>query len=193
MILRQLLDGPIRVMPYMRVDGKRVVPRLEFTLNLVAAFPPVVAGPLALAGQGARRRGRAAGDAQADAARRCVCRAAAGEACRLIVERRLEGKTYKAIAKELDLTKYHMENCARITRLMEEAGPAGALLPADGEARPCAAVVQQALAEGGRPQGWRQATEGVLTRGRVNVLVGQGWRLWAPPLLFSFSFRKVPW
>lgn len=41
---------------------------------------------------------------------------------RLIVERRLEGKTYKEIAKELDLTKYHMENCARITRLMEEAG-----------------------------------------------------------------------
>ncbi|MEX1077027.1 MAG: recombinase family protein [Pirellulales bacterium] len=33
-----------------------------------------------------------------------------------------EGKTYKEIAKECDLTKYHMENCARITRLMEEAG-----------------------------------------------------------------------
>jgi hypothetical protein len=41
---------------------------------------------------------------------------------RLIVTRRLEGKTYKEIAKECDLTKYHMENCARITRLMEEAG-----------------------------------------------------------------------
>ena len=27
-ILRQLLDGPIKVVPYMRVDGKRVVPRL---------------------------------------------------------------------------------------------------------------------------------------------------------------------
>lgn len=36
--------------------------------------------------------------------------------------RRLEGKTYKEIAKECDLTKYHMENCARITRLMEAAG-----------------------------------------------------------------------
>lgn len=41
---------------------------------------------------------------------------------RLIVERRLEGKTYREIAKELGLTKYHMENCDRITRLMEEAG-----------------------------------------------------------------------
>jgi hypothetical protein len=41
---------------------------------------------------------------------------------RLIVARRLEGKAYKEIAKECDLTKYHMENCARITRLMEDAG-----------------------------------------------------------------------
>lgn len=37
LILRQLLDGPIRVVPFMRIDGKRVVPRLEFALNLVAA------------------------------------------------------------------------------------------------------------------------------------------------------------
>jgi hypothetical protein len=41
---------------------------------------------------------------------------------RVIVERRLEGKTYKEIAKELDLTEYNMENCAAITRLMEAAG-----------------------------------------------------------------------
>jgi hypothetical protein len=27
MILRQLLDGPIRLVPFMRIDGKRVVPR----------------------------------------------------------------------------------------------------------------------------------------------------------------------
>lgn len=27
-ILRQLLEGPIRVIPFMRIDGKRVVPRL---------------------------------------------------------------------------------------------------------------------------------------------------------------------
>ena len=43
---RQLLDGPIRVILYMRIDGKRVVPRLEFAINLVAALPPAVAGPL---------------------------------------------------------------------------------------------------------------------------------------------------
>ena len=35
---------------------------------------------------------------------------------------RLEGKTYQEIAKELDLTKDHSLNCARITKLMEEAG-----------------------------------------------------------------------
>jgi len=32
------------------------------------------------------------------------------------------GKTSKEIAKELDLTEYHMENCARIVKLMEAAG-----------------------------------------------------------------------
>jgi DNA-directed RNA polymerase specialized sigma24 family protein len=41
---------------------------------------------------------------------------------RVTVERRLEGKTYKEIAKELDLTEYNVENCAAITRLMEAAG-----------------------------------------------------------------------
>ncbi len=41
---------------------------------------------------------------------------------RVIVERRLAGKTYKEIAQELDLTEYHMENCAAIVRLMEAAG-----------------------------------------------------------------------
>ena len=45
-MLRQLRDGPIRVIPFMRIDGKRVVPRLEFTINLVAALPPTVAAPL---------------------------------------------------------------------------------------------------------------------------------------------------
>jgi len=45
-ILRQLRDGPIRVIPLMRIDGKRVVPRLEFTINLVAALLPAVAEPL---------------------------------------------------------------------------------------------------------------------------------------------------
>ena len=46
MILRQLLDRPIRVAPFMRIDGKRVVPRLEFTIKLVAALPSAVAGLL---------------------------------------------------------------------------------------------------------------------------------------------------
>lgn len=41
---------------------------------------------------------------------------------RVIVERRLAGKTYEEIAKGLDQTKDHMQNFARIARLMEEAG-----------------------------------------------------------------------
>ena len=41
---------------------------------------------------------------------------------RVALQRRLAGKTYKEIAKELDLTKDHMRNCARIARPMEDAG-----------------------------------------------------------------------
>jgi hypothetical protein len=120
-ILRQLLDGPIRVIPYMRIDGKRVVPRLEFTINLVAALPPAVAAPLR----------QAAGDDVADEPVAMLNRTLMVDAfdepqlvkhARVIVEGRLEGKTYKEIAKELDLTDYNMENCAAITRLMEAAG-----------------------------------------------------------------------
>ena len=123
-ILRQLLVGPIRVIPYRRIDGKRVVPRLEFTINLVAALPPAVAGPL--------RQAATAEDAQPAAEpqsllERTLMVNAFDEPqlvkhARLIVARRLEGKTYKEIAKEVGLSKYHMENCAWITRLMEEAG-----------------------------------------------------------------------
>ena len=39
-----------------------------------------------------------------------------------IVERRRSGLTYKAIAEELGLTKYHMENCAKVCQMMEEQG-----------------------------------------------------------------------
>ena len=122
-ILRQLLNEPIRVIPYMRIDGKRVVPRLEFTLNLVGALPPAVARPLLLAKQG----GEAADAGPPAILERTLLVNAFAEPdlvrhARLIVARRLEGKMYKEIAKECDLTKYHMENFARITQLMEEAG-----------------------------------------------------------------------
>jgi len=126
-ILRQLLAGPIRVVPFMRIDGKRVVPRLEFTLNLVGALPPTVAEPL--------RRAEAAENGAAEASdgkppgmlERSLLVNAFHEPdlvrhARLIVERRLQGRLYKEIAAEVGLSKYHMENCARITRLMEEAG-----------------------------------------------------------------------
>ncbi|MFN9272629.1 MAG: recombinase family protein [Planctomycetia bacterium] len=123
-ILRQLLDGPIRVVPFMRIDGKRVVPRLEFTLNLVAALPPAVAAPLR---QAATAEGEPPAGEPAAMLRRTLMVNVFAEpqlvkhAC-VIVQRRLEGKTYKEIAKELDLTKDHIQNCARITKLMEEAG-----------------------------------------------------------------------
>jgi site-specific DNA recombinase len=123
-ILRQLLDGPIRVIPFMRIDGKRVVPRLEFTLNLVAALPKAVAGPLR---QAATAGGEPPAGEPAAMLRRTLMVNVFAEpqlvkhAC-VIVQRRLEGKTYKEIAKELDLTKDHIQNCARITKLMEEAG-----------------------------------------------------------------------
>jgi hypothetical protein len=41
---------------------------------------------------------------------------------RVIVERRLQGRKYKQIAKDLGLTECHMENCEKIVRLMEAAG-----------------------------------------------------------------------
>jgi DNA invertase Pin-like site-specific DNA recombinase len=123
-ILRQLLDGPIRVIPYMRIDGKRVVPRLEFTINLVAALPTAVAGPLRQAATAESKP--PAGESAAMLQRTLMVNAfdepqLVKHAC-VIVQRRLEGKTYKEIAKELDLTKDHIQNCARITKLMEEAG-----------------------------------------------------------------------
>ncbi|MFM8433716.1 MAG: recombinase family protein, partial [Planctomycetia bacterium] len=116
-ILRQLLDEPIRVVPFMRIDGKRVVPRFEFTINLVAALPPAVAASLR----------QAAGDEAATEPVAMLKRTLMVNTfdepqlvkhARVIVEGRLEGKTYK----EIDLTDYNMENCAAITRLMEAAG-----------------------------------------------------------------------
>jgi site-specific DNA recombinase len=118
-ILRQLLAGPIRVIPYMRIDGKRVVPRLEFALNLVAAFPPGVADALRRAEQG--------GCEQPAMLEKTLLVNVFHEPdlvrhARVIVERRLQGQTYKQIAKDLGLTEYHMENCAKIVKLMEAAG-----------------------------------------------------------------------
>jgi hypothetical protein len=118
-ILRQLLAGSIRVIPYMRIDGKRVVPRLEFTLNLVAAFPPGVADTLRRAEQG---DGEPPAILEKTLLVNVFHEPDLVRHAKLIVTRRLEGKTYKEIAKECGLTKFHMENCARITRLMEEAG-----------------------------------------------------------------------
>ena len=56
-----------------------------------------------------------------EGSRRKEPRLALKQSC-VIVQRRLEGKTYKEIGGELDLTKDHIQNCARITKLMEEAG-----------------------------------------------------------------------
>ena len=103
----------------MRIDGKRVVPRLEFTINLVAALPSAMAGPL-------RQAATAEGEPAAMPQRTLVVNAfdepQLVKHARVIVQQRLAGKTYKEIAKELDLTEYHMENCAKIVKLMEAAG-----------------------------------------------------------------------
>jgi site-specific DNA recombinase len=125
-ILRQLLVGPIRVVPFMRIDGKRVVPRLEFTINLVAALPPAVASPLRQAATAAGAEETKAGSPGTVLQRTLVVNAfdepQLVKHARVIVQQRMAGKTYKEIAKELDLTEYHMENCAAIVKLMEAAG-----------------------------------------------------------------------
>ena len=123
-ILRSLLDGPIRVVPFMRIDREKVVPRLEFTLKLAGALPPSMAG--ALHGDGAGTEAEAAG-AAATMLRRSFCLDVFFEPqlvrhATLILEQRRQGKTFKAIAKELDMTEYHMENAAGIVKLMEEQG-----------------------------------------------------------------------
>ncbi len=92
---------------------------MEFTINLVAALPSAVAGPL--------RQAAAAEDEPPDMLNRTLVVNAFAEPqlvkhARVIVEWRLVGKTYKEIARELDLSEYHMENCAAIVRLMEAAG-----------------------------------------------------------------------
>ena len=93
--------------------------RREFTINLVAALPSAVAGPL-------RQAAAVEGEPPVMLKRPLVVNAFAEpqlvKHARVIVERRLAGKTYKEIAQELDLTEYHMENCAAIVRLMEAAG-----------------------------------------------------------------------
>jgi hypothetical protein len=124
-ILRSLLDGPIRVVPFMRIDGKKVVPRLEFTLKLVGALPPVMAG--ALHGDGDASSEAEAAGAAATMLRRSFCLDVFFEPqlvrhATLILEQWRKGKTLKEIAKELNMTEYHMENAARIVKLMEEQG-----------------------------------------------------------------------
>ena len=160
-ILRQLLDGSIRVIPFMRIDGKRVVPRLEFTINLVAALPPTVAAPLR----------QAAGDEAATEPVAMLNRTLLVNVfdepqlvkhARVILGRRLEGKTYKETAKELDLTECNMETCVAITRLMDAAGlpePYRRLTEKPNH------VPQQALAAGGRTQRRRQEPPSVMTSG----------------------------
>jgi hypothetical protein len=118
--LTSRLADPERELAIVR-SRQRVVPRLEFTINLVAALPPAVVAPLR----------QAAGDDAEDEPVAMLKRTLMVNAfdepqlvkhARVIVEGRLEGKTYKKIAKELNLTEYNMENCTAITRLMEAAG-----------------------------------------------------------------------
>jgi hypothetical protein len=82
----------------MRIDGKRVVPRLEFTIDLVAALPSAVVGSL--------RQAAAAEDEPPEMLQRALEVNAFAEQqlvkhVRVTLKRRLAGKTYKEIAKEL--------------------------------------------------------------------------------------------
>lgn len=51
-ILRQLLDGPIRAVPHQQFGSNKVVLRAEFTIVLARALPPVVAESIAADGEG---------------------------------------------------------------------------------------------------------------------------------------------
>lgn len=85
----------------------------------MAAFPPAVAGPL-----GQVAKANAAAPAVRDRTLLIDVFHEPGlvRHARVIVERRLQGQTYKRIAKDLGLTEYHMQNCAEIVKLMEAAG-----------------------------------------------------------------------
>jgi len=117
-ILRQLLASPIRVMPYMRIDGKKVVPRVEIDLVLVSALPSGAAEPL--------QRTMATNGPPKILQRSLLVDVAYHP--RLVqhalttVERRRAGLSYAAIAKELGLSLYNMKDCVLLCRLMEEQG-----------------------------------------------------------------------
>jgi hypothetical protein len=124
-ILRSLLDGPIRVVPFMRIDGKKVVARLEFTLKLVGALPSVMAGALQGDAGGGGDAGLAATTGSVLTRSFFLDVAFQPQLVRhatLILEQRRQGKTQKATAKELGMSEYNMDNAARIVKLMEEQG-----------------------------------------------------------------------
>jgi site-specific DNA recombinase len=124
-ILRSLLDGPIRVVPFMRIDGKKVVPRLEFTLKLVNALPSAMAGVLQGDAGGSGDAGPAATAGSVPTRSFFLDVAFQPQLVRhatLILEQKRLGKTLKATAKELGMSEYNMDNAARIVKLMEEQG-----------------------------------------------------------------------
>ena len=118
------LSSPIRGKRILSQDlaqdlGRASVPRVEFTLNLVAALPSAVAKTL--------RQAEAADDKPPAVFQRTLLVNVFHEPqlvrhAGLIMERRQQGLTFKAIGEEIGLTRYHMENCAEILRLMEAEG-----------------------------------------------------------------------
>ena len=117
-ILRQLLAAPIRVVTYMRIDGAKVVPRLEIDLNLVSALPPGAAAPLRRATTTNEPPGMLARSLLVDVAYHPQLVEHALQA----LERRRAGLTYAAIAVELGVPLYQMKACDRLCRLMQEQG-----------------------------------------------------------------------
>jgi len=153
-----------RESPHLRI----VSDHLWYTANEVVDKRRVFQRPVRGAGPappGGSGGGRAAIDARATARGQCVRRAAAGKACQGDRGAAFGGKDLQG---DRQGTGHDEGPHAELCPYREADGGRGdsrALPPADGEARPGVAVVQQALAEGGRPKGRGQTPPGFLTSG----------------------------
>jgi hypothetical protein len=153
-----------RESPHLRI----VSDHLWYTANEVVDKRRVFQRPVRGGGPappGGRGGGRAPGDARATARGQCVRRAAAGKACPGDRGAAFGGKDLQG---DRQGTGHDEGPHAELCPYREADGGRGdsrALPPADGEARPGVAVVQQALAKGGRPQGRWQTPPGVMMSG----------------------------
>jgi DNA invertase Pin-like site-specific DNA recombinase/DNA-binding transcriptional MerR regulator len=121
-MLRQMLAGSIRFMPYRRLCSTRVVPRAEFEIRLAAALP----GKAADIGDGDGGNG-GSDDAAVLGLRRSLCVDLFEQP--LLVrhavkafQMREEGITYVEIGKALGISKFRVEGCIRLGKMIVEQG-----------------------------------------------------------------------